>query len=66
MPTNPTVLTRVYLTHENRWSVVRKRSARFWIFGPGSDGEIECRERTANDDGLFDVPELGLVSNEAA
>ncbi len=43
------------------WSLVRTRSARFWIFEPAADEEIQKRELTANDDGLFDVTGLGIV-----
>jgi hypothetical protein len=55
------VLTRVEVTPD-LLSLVRRRSARFWVFKPGADEEIRVVELKANDDGLFDVSELGLVS----
>jgi hypothetical protein len=60
-PAGDSVLTRVEATHY-LFAPLRKRSARFWIFRPGADAEIEPRRLEANEDGLFDVSRLGLVS----
>ncbi|HEX3238780.1 MAG TPA: hypothetical protein VHR18_01440 [Solirubrobacterales bacterium] len=59
-PGGATVLTRVEArNHYLAW--LRPRPARFWAFAPGPDEEPRLREIEANDDGLFDVTELGLV-----
>ena len=59
-PNGATVLTRVYVS---RYLLVPvgKRSARLWTFRPGADEEIRVYELEADEDGLFDVTELGLV-----
>lgn len=59
-PSGATVLARVDVTH---WilALFRIRTARFWTFRPGADEQIRMQRLEANDDGLFDVTELGLV-----
>lgn len=59
-PIGTAVLTRVEARH---WffAWLRRHPARFWIFRPGSDERPRLREIEANDDGLFDVTELGIV-----
>ena len=59
-PSGSTVLTRVEARHHLlAWA--RPRPARVWTFQPGSDLEPRLHELEANDDGLFDVTELGIV-----
>jgi hypothetical protein len=59
-PSGPLVLTRVEVTPD-LLSLFRPRTARFWTFQPGTDEEIQVHQLEANDDGLFDVTELGIV-----
>lgn len=54
------MLTRVHVSHY-LLVLVGKRSARLWTFRPGADEEIQVHDLEVNDDGLFDVTELGLV-----
>jgi hypothetical protein len=60
MPNGAAVLTRVFVSHYMA-GLVRTRTARFWIFQPSTDEEPQVHELEANDDGLFDVTELGVV-----
>jgi len=55
------VLTRVHVSHR-MLALVRTRTARFWVFAPGTDEVIQLHELEANDSGLFDVTGLGIVS----
>jgi hypothetical protein len=59
-PNGSVVLTQVSATPE-LLALFRRRTARFWTFEPGTDEEIRVHELVANDDGLFDVTELGIV-----
>jgi hypothetical protein len=59
-PNGPRVLARASVTHY-MFALVGTRTARFWIFEPGIDEEVRVHELEANDDGLFDVTDLGLV-----
>lgn len=59
-PSGPRVLTEVSVSPA-ALALVRRRSARLWIFEPGSGETIPEHELSANDDGLFDVTELGIV-----
>jgi hypothetical protein len=61
MPEGSTVLTRVHAT-PYLLGLVRPRMARFWVFTPATDEEIQLHELEANDSGLFDVTGLGIVS----
>jgi hypothetical protein len=54
------VLTRVEVTPD-LLSLIRSRSVHFWIFTPASDEEICVHRLEANEAGLFDVTELGIV-----
>lgn len=59
-PSGAIVLTRVEARH---WFLawLRPRPARFWTFEPDADEKPRLRELEANDDGLFDVTDLGVV-----
>ncbi len=59
-PSGPAVLTRVHVSH-SLLVLAGRRSARLWTFRPDADEEIRIHELEANDDGLFDVTELGIV-----
>lgn len=59
-PSGPRVLTQASVSVEVL-ALVRPRSARLWTFQPDSDEEPRVVALTANDDGLFDVTELGIV-----
>ena len=59
-PSGPRVLTRASVSIEVL-ALLRPRSARLWTFEPDGDEEIRVQDLLANDDGLFDVTELGIV-----
>ncbi len=59
-PLGSVVLTKVDVPNDVAW-LAQRRTIRFWILEPETGKEPFRREREANDDGLFDVSELGLV-----
>ena len=63
-PNGPVVLIRVPVSHR-RVRPGAPGSARLWTFEPDSDEEPRAADLTANDDGLFDVTELGIVETAA-
>ncbi len=60
LPHGGAVLTRVSVSVD-LLGLVRPHSARLWTFDPDSDEEPRVVDLTANDDGLFDVTERGIV-----
>lgn len=60
LPNGSVVMTRVDVTPD-LLALLRPRIARFWTFEPGSDEGIRVHQVEANDDGLFDVTEFGIV-----
>jgi hypothetical protein len=59
-PLGPAVLAKVYVPSDVAW-LAKRRIARLWLFEPGADEEIRLHELKANDDGLLDVTEVGLL-----
>jgi hypothetical protein len=59
-PLGSAVLAKVYVPSDVAW-LAKRRIARLWLFKPGADEEIRLHELQANDDGLLDVTEVGLV-----
>lgn len=59
-PSGPRVLARVSVSVAAP-ALLRPRSARLWTFEPDRDDEFRTDDLSANDDGLFDVTELGIV-----
>jgi hypothetical protein len=60
MPKGDAILARVDIPHY-ALSLLRTPTARFSTFEPGADEAVRARPVEANDDGLFDVTDLGLV-----
>jgi len=59
-PNGSMVLTGMYASHY-ALALVGRRTLRFWIFEPGVDDGPRLHELEANENGLFDVTDLGLV-----
>ena len=59
--TAPRILARMHASHD-MLALVGIRTVGLWIFRPGSDAEPCLHGLKANEDGLFDVTDLGVVS----
>lgn len=59
-PLGSAVLAKVDVPGDVAW-LAQRRTAHLWLFEPGTDEEIQDCPLQANDDGLFDVTELGIV-----